>query len=797
MNARPVHAPTSQGISASRLNVRFGRIAAITIALMVAAAPVVLWGCWVGLSEARNAPIYWLSPDFPQRRDLDAFVEEFASEEVIVVSWDGCTVDDERLRRLGEEIRSPRWRELRERSSHLTGQVLTGYEALRRLTAEPLSLSRREAARRLQGVLVGPDGQTSCAVLVTRRADPARRRGTIDFILYIAERQVGVPAEEIRLAGAHVEGVAVDIASRRSFVRYLPLAALVCLLLCRLSLRSWWLTLTLLGLAAFAGAFVLALCYFTGATLNAVLLVMAPLVLLLTVSSGIHLVNYYYEQVNREGIEHAPRAMLRVGWWPCTLAVMTTVIGLLSLVVADMLPVQQFGIYASAGLLLALALLLLVIPGILVRFGRSGSTMQPEPQQPTGTAGSGRVQRYTSSIHRRAKWIVMGCVLLLVATAVGLTQLRTSVSIYNLLPEDHPLIRDYVWFEEHLGPLVPLETVIRFDEGNPLDVFERAALVHRVQQSIAEMEMISGTMSAVTFVPEVPTGRGFSRTIRRSYVRSLLERDRERLIEAHWLAESDDGESWRVSARLPAFADLDYGQVLKQLDEQVMPLIPSGVSVTFTGITPVVHAAQEQLLRDLFGSFLTALALVSIVMMAVLRNVAAGLVAMIPNIYPAVTLFGLMGWLELSVDIGTVMTASAALGIAVDGTIHMLTWFHRGLSNGLARPQSVGFALAHCGRAIVQTTLVCGLGLMVFVMSEFTPTSRFAWMMFTLLAMALVADLLLLPALLVSPLGAIFHPQRRQKESAVTGAENNTPIDNERKPISAVDIDSSGTRRAD
>ena len=102
------------------------------------------------------------------------------------------------------------------------------------------------------------------------------------------------------------------------------------------------------------------------------------------------------------------------------------------------------------------------------------------------------------------------------------------------------------------------------------------------------------------------------------------------------------------------------------------------------------------------------------------------------------------------------MTASVALGIAVDGTLHFLNWFRREINHGCSRQEAVSRSFRHCARAILQTTVICGLGLLVYAFCEFVPTRRFAFMMFALLMAACVGDLLLLPALLVSPLGRLF-----------------------------------------
>jgi len=131
---------------------------------------------------------------------------------------------------------------------------------------------------------------------------------------------------------------------------------------------------------------------------------------------------------------------------------------------------------------------------------------------------------------------------------------------------------------------------------------------------------------------------------------------------------------------------------------------------------------------------------------------------MIPNVFPIFVTFGALGWLNVKVDIGIMMTASVALGVAVDDTIHYLTWFRRGIAQGLSRRAAAMAAYERCSVAMFQTTLIGGLGLAVFATSTFTPTQQFGYLMIAMLAVALVGDLLLLPAILVGPLGNFFGP---------------------------------------
>ena len=185
------------------------------------------------------------------------------------------------------------------------------------------------------------------------------------------------------------------------------------------------------------------------------------------------------------------------------------------------------------------------------------------------------------------------------------------------------------------------------------------------------------------------------------------------------------------------------------------------VNAVYTGVVPVVYKAQKTLLQSLVESTGWAFVMIAVVMIALLRSPQAGMLSMLPNVFPVVVIFGTMGWSRTVVDIGSMMTASVAMGVAVDDTIHFLTWFRQGLDQGMQRVNAILLAYKRCGMAMTQTTAIGGLGLSIFAFSTLTPTQRFGTLMLALLVAALVGDLIFLPALLASPLGRVFDRNRK------------------------------------
>lgn len=233
--------------------------------------------------------------------------------------------------------------------------------------------------------------------------------------------------------------------------------------------------------------------------------------------------------------------------------------------------------------------------------------------------------------------------------------------------------------------------------------------------------------------------------------------------------------------------DVDFERTQPRIVEEIpLPENSGPIEVVYTGVIPVVYKAQRTLLHSLVESIAWAFVLIAIVMAVLLnpgrfpfdwlkpRNfgfgVAAGMVAMVPNVFPVLVVFGLLCHAGVRIDIGTMMTASVAMGVAVDDTIHFLSWFRVNLDSGMSRLDAVRATYRRVGSAMTQTTIVGGLGLFVFALSSFTPTQRFGTLMLLMLLAALVGDLIFFPALLASPLGRLFKA-RQPVEAAVSELE--------------------------
>lgn len=850
----------------------FSRYALTILVVATFVMPFAFTGARRALLTNRNEVQDWLPEEYTETQTFQWFQRHFSGEHFLLVSWEGCTLDDQRLPLFVHKLeklttadvpmkngRLPIFDWLIRTSSGLTGWedptataappepkplftgILTGASVLERLQQPPMNLSRDEALARLRGLLIGPTNKRSvgthigltlargrspqlqdepiltCAVATLSDAGRANLRGTVEKAYSVAIDECNVPATAIHAGGPPRDNVAIDQSGESALYRLAAFAFLVGAVISWWCLRSPRLILMVISMGGIAGAISLAAVWFTGGEINAILLTMPPLVYVAAISGSIHLSNYYRDTLEEHGPEGAPERAVKHAMLPLCLATSTTAIGLFSLCHfnlgqyewfgrsvelkwgCELVPIQSFGFYSALGVVLTLFLFFLILPSCFQLF-----PLKPRAQSTTVEA-PGLWDPLTSPIWwRAARWIVdryvlvaAGCILLLAVVGSGVMQMKTSVSLMRLFAADSPVLHDYRWLEQNLGELVPMEVVVQVDPTRcRMNMLEKMELIERIQHELEEIPAVGNCLSAVTFAPHLPkkeeyrpragVAGAFTRLMgvrdeyatARKITNDRLEAHRSSILAEDYLAEdaTTDNELWRISARVAALQEIDYGAFQADIRAAVEKAVggpeeqeAAGFQVVYTGLVPLVYKAQRSLLESLVSGFALDVVIVTLAMIVFVREWSAGVLLMLPAIFPVFIVFGMMGWMGVIVDVGTVMAPAVALGVTVDDVVHFMLTFRGGLKEGLNRREAVMVAYKGCARAMYQSWGVIGLGLSTFALSQFGPTRIFGIMMVTLLTASLFGNLVLLPALLVSPLGSLFgrkfQKQNRQAES--------------------------------
>jgi uncharacterized protein len=732
--------------------------------------PIILLGAKLTLRSNRNDVKEWLPASYRETGEYKWFQKNFANETFVLISWDGCTLNDERIKIFSSRLMP----DVPVQGPKLFTRLMTGQTAVDQMTGPPLNLSENEAISRLRGSLIGLDPKINqtCVVLTLSKAGKEAPRKAVELI-YNTALESGVPKEAIHMGGPPVDNVALDKEGERMLFVLAGLSGAIGLGLSFWYMKNGRLTALVLISSVYGAALSLAIVTFTGNTMDSILLNMPSIVYTMGMSGAIHIINYWRHNAAQYGMEGAASRGLKMAWLPCMLSASTTSLGLISLCTSELNPICKFGFYSALGVMSTLTLLYTFVPSALELWGPKVERIDPaNPVVPDEREQNHRRRMawIAEMICSHQKLIWASFLIAMFVAGYGLTRSHTTVNLMALFSRDSQIVQSYGWLEEHLGPLVPMEIVVRMDEKTcNLTFLQRLELMQSIQRKVEKLKDVGSSLSAATFAGDLgpaPNGKYLSTMARtrRNVLNKRLAEHRADFLKGDYLAEDDGQELWRINVRVAALKNVDYGLFVDDIRAVVDPIIQterqrgySGIDgVTYTGLTPLVYKAQHSLLSGLITSFCWAFVMIAAVMALNFRSVIAGLLCMIPTVWPVAIVFGMLGWLGIDIDIGTMMTAGVAMGVCVDDTLHYGTWFRRALRMGMNRAQATRFAFEHAAKAMYQSNFVVGFGLAAFGVSAFMPTRRFGLLMLALLSFGLMADLLLTPAMMAGPLGFFF-----------------------------------------
>jgi uncharacterized protein len=641
----------------------------------------------------------WLPRETTVRQDYERFKRDFGAEEIIVIGLTRAQASDRLVEALAGRI---------ERIPGIGGCWTPGRVQDQ---MESFSVPAEDAASRIDGLLTSSSSDMLGVIAVLNRDGIQRRAGVVDDVRKELE-YCRLLKSDVALTGAPVVVTELDhLGSQTVSRKYFMVTCAISLVL-TLGVTVWGIYLT---------QTVLAWC---GGEMNFIMGSLSVMTMIFTLSIAVHFVSYYSE-AKQLGAEDPLATALVECWNPCWLSTFTTLLGLLSLNVSSILPVSQFGYAAAMGALIALIVGLGVMPALTVVF----------PHCETRSMGFFRFDfgRWADWVALRRRECLIAGALLMAITCLGLLRLESDVDPVEFLPKNSTVYHDLQRIETELTNVDSIEAVVDFGDSE-LPFFDRVRQVRAIQTQIAAHPGVRHTMSAASFFPTELPESAFE-------VAEILRDAKDLQRQSGWVA--GDQQEWRISARVRRSREQSPIAILSDLSQSLQ-----GQPVRFTGLTPLLKNAQIEIFDGFWQSFAMACATISVVMIFSLRSVVAGLIAMIPNIVPIWLVFGGVGFYGMPVDIGMMMTGSIALGISVDCTFHFLVHYREAYNQGKTTQEACRAALIHSGEPMLESTLICSLGMLALCLSSFTPTARFGALMALQMFASLLGELIFLPALL-------------------------------------------------
>ena len=482
-----------------------------------------------------------------------------------------------------------------------------------------------------------------------------------------------------------------------------------------------------------------------------------PLIIVIGVPNCIFLINKYQHEVNKHGnkAKSLQRVITKVG--NATLMTnATTASGFATFVITQSKLLTEFGTVASLSIMAIFILCLLIIPIIY--------SFMPMPKERHLEHLNKRwINRLGNWIEQTVKHksitIYSISLILLVTSIIGIYQIKTSGSLLEDMPKSAEFFGDIEFYEKEFNGVMPLEILI--DSKRKKGVLKRSTLkrMDELEDVIRDVPELSKPISIVGLVKyakqafyngnpkyyQLPTAQenGFILSYAKNTTNDV------RLLKNY---VDSTGQYTRITTFMKN-AEIDkMERIEERLNDEIKKIFPGDrYEVTLTGKAFLFQKGTSFLIRNLILSLALAIILISLFMAYMFRSFRMIVISLIPNLLPLLVTAGMMGYLGVPIKPSTILVFSIAFGISVDDTIHFLAKYRQELiANHWRIKKSIFAALRETGVSMFYTSIVLFFGFSVFITSNFGGTVALGALISGTLLLAMMANLLLLPVLLLS-----------------------------------------------
>lgn len=484
-------------------------------------------------------------------------------------------------------------------------------------------------------------------------------------------------------------------------------------------------------------------------SMSMISIILIPLVLAVGVAHSIHIITQYRLELWRGAAhEAAIRNSLGRLLKPCFFTSITTIVGLLSLLVSNLGPVQEFALTAAAGVFAAFVLSVTLLPIMLL-------WVQPEEAHEASLAG-GAVARLLQSLHSVGQAhtgkILFGCLLTAIAFLWLANRVESGLDPMSWIRHDDPIRIDTERIDNAFGGAISLEFLVTSEDGRlgepallrRLDEFERWLVENT---TVGHATSLADLVKEAARIARDEGSSGYALPRTRVLTNGMLQSlDRAGELTS-WV--TPDFTLSRISARIPLTSGQKIVEEIPAIERRIEnDFADLGITVEMTGQAVLAGRMQTHMIDSQLYSFAVALAVVSLIMILLLRSLPLGMLAMVPNLLPIVIGLGAMTLLDIALNPATVMIAAVALGIVVDDTVHLMTAFEREMRNTGSIPAAIRVSILDVGRPVFVTTVLLAAGFLTLVLGSFLPTRQIGGLIALIAVAALITDLLFLPAML-------------------------------------------------
>lgn len=610
-------------------------------------------------------------------------------------------------------------------------------------------LSALDDNPKLASLLISRDRRTAGITIEIddRAGADTSKSGVIDALRGLMARRAG--EAELHLSGIAVQKHDVAEFVQRDKTFLVPLSMLVLATMLAITFRHFSGVLIPMAVKVVSVIWTMGAYAMAGYRLNPITALLPPLIIVLSISTSVHLYDGWLQVPEGSG-DRVARILqeTRRLFLPSLFTAIATAFGLLALAVSDIPAVRQFGVFGALGVFVSFGLSTTLVPVALSFFS--------PPRTEKISSAIVAVRRFLSGVaHLSTDWsrtVLAVALVLSLAGIAGMTRIRNNTDLVRFLKPGAPLYRDTLFIDRNLAGVYALEFMVSRKDGRPLTGPEDMRALEALQGVAAGEGAVADSYSiadVVRMIHKAETGvEGTGLPENRAdllYIFDLLSADKEQPFLEKLM--NRDLSVARVSVRLHAIGTAEAAPLARRLLDRGVGTLGGRYSLTPTGGFYQVTQDSNRMVRRQILMFTLALAAILLSIHVLFRSLRYTVIALIPALVPMLLIGGIMGYSGIDLNVGTAMIAPVVLGLVVDNTIHYLARYR-----GEYREDALGAVMrttTGAGRALLASSLILAFGFGVGGFGSFKPTVHFSLLAGGAMLAAAACVLLVLPACLV------------------------------------------------
>ncbi|WP_321532663.1 MMPL family transporter [uncultured Desulfuromonas sp.] len=554
------------------------------------------------------------------------------------------------------------------------------------------------------------------------------------------------------IAGWLVTDVSMSQSMARDLMIFMPLTFGVIALLLWVFLRNKYVVAISLLTVTITLIWTMALLNLIGGAISPMTSILSPLIMALIVADCVHIFRNFLQPVTGAGdpVQAIHDTLVKLSV-PCFLTSLTTAIGFASLGLSDIPPIRHLGLAAAGGMLIEFVLSITIIPLCIYALRHKTGVMNCALTTNTLSCDS-LLMSLSSFVVKHNKLIFVGSMLLMAASFYGMLQINVETNLLDYFKKGSQVRADTDFFDANLGGSTTLEVSVKSAEIDFFKKPEALKLLEAIEQHVCTWPFVSKATSVTSFLKQM--NASFNNNDSMFY---QVPQSKNLISQYLLLYDGDelgyfinDEYNWaRLSFRIHEHSSKVLEKKIQELNHDLVQKFPSeSVELRVTGKTFLVTKLVKGIVNSQTQSLTVAFVIIFFCLFLVFRSVGIGMLSIVPNLFPILINFGIMGLFAIPLNTATAIISAIAIGIAVDDTIHYLVHYQELRHAKKSILEAMTESIREKGGPIITTSVILTGGFAVLCFSSFVPTIQFGLLCSIIMFSAVIGDLLVLPAML-------------------------------------------------